>query len=450
MIYFFLSLGFLILIHEWGHFIMARLNGIFVEEFSIGFGPKLLAKKWGATLYKISLLPFGGFVKMRGEGEDETDEATRNAPDSFSAKPLWSRFSVILGGPTMNILFCLLAMPLVFLLDTNSPKIFTEAPVVTYVLPQSPASAAGITVGDQILEINKTPVATWKEFNQRVQRSPGQVLTLTVRHGQREQQMTIMPQSILDQAGQLIGIEPFLSLANDPIIGTVMANGAASQAKLQAGDRVTAVNGQAITVWTELVLGIQSATGKPLPLTVQRGAEKLTVILTPQYNDAAKRWVVGIQKTDQSASIPMITVTRSIAESFKLGMRESWDLTKLTFNILKQLFSGNLSYKALSGPLGIAKASAMVAERGFSDFLHFMAFLSLQLGILNLLPIPVLDGGHVVFLALEAIRGKPLSPKVRGAAQGVGMVLLLGLMLLVTVNDADSMWGIKQWFSKLF
>lgn len=358
MFAFIIALGVLILVHEWGHFIVARWNGIFVEEFSIGFGPKLIAKKLGQTLYKISLLPLGGFVKMKGESPEDQKEGEPPAPDSFAAKTIPQRLSVVLAGPAMNILLCFLLMPAALMVGVHEPDLTDGPAIVGQVIPGSPASQAGVV----------------------------------------------------------------------------------------AGDKITTVQGKPVTGWMSFVDSVQAAGWLPLVLTLSRNEATVRVIMMAGYDPASKRHVIGIQRGDIATQLKRYGPLEAVQQGFAEGL----GLTKMTFAIIKKLFTGELSYKALSGPLGIAKASSTVAKRGIGDFLHFMAFLSLQLGILNLLPIPVLDGGHVLFMGIEAILRKPLPAKIRGAAQLVGVALLLTLMLVVTVNDANTLFGLKAWLAKLF
>lgn len=356
MIPFIISLGFLILIHEWGHFILARWNGIFVDEFSIGFGPKLIAKKWGNTLYKICLLPLGGYVKMKGESPEEQTEDVINAPDSFAAKSVPRRLSVVLAGPAMNIIMCFLLMPAALMVGVHEASTQDGPAVVGHVIPGSPADGAGILPGDRIVDVQGKPVAGWNGFVDAVQKQG----------------------------------------------------------------------------WL------------PLALRVERDQKPMSVFMISRYDASAHRHMIGIQRGDITTELKRYPPMQAITTGFE----ESIGLTKMTFSILGRLFTGDLSYKSLSGPLGIAKASSVVAKKGVGDFLNFMAFLSLQLGILNLLPIPVLDGGHVVFMGIEAVRRRPIPAKIRGMAQLVGVVLLLTLMLAVTINDANTFFGLKAWLAR--
>lgn len=358
MFSFIVSLGILILVHEWGHFIVARLNGVFVEEFSIGFGFKLFAKKWGSTLYKVCLLPLGGYVKMKGENPDEQDENKPPESDSFAAKSVPRRLSIVLAGPFMNIVFCFLLIPAALIVGIHEPIMEDGPAIVGQVIPGGPAESAGIIKGDSLV----------------------------------------------------------------------------------------AVQGQTVKGWNNFVESVQKQGWLPLAVKITRDGKTITAIMISSYDSGAQRHLIGIQRGDMTTQLKRYPFGEAIRE----GVDRSLGLGQMTFTILGRLFSGELSYKALSGPLGIAKASADVSKKGLGDMLMFMAFLSMQLGILNLLPIPVLDGGHVFFMGIETIIRRPVSVKIRSYAQVVGIVMLLSLMLMVTINDANTLFGLKAWISKLF
>ncbi len=358
MLSFIICLGILVLIHEWGHFIFARINGVFVEEFSIGFGFKLFAKKWGSTLYKICALPLGGYVKMKGENPDEQEEGKPQEPDSFAAKSIPRRLSIVLAGPFMNVVLCFLLIPAALMIGIHEPSMADGPAIVGQVVPGSPADAAGVLKDDAIVAVQSIPVTGWNGFVETVQKQG----------------------------------------------------------------------------WL------------PLLLKITRDGKPITIIMISNYDSGMHRHLIGIQRGE----IPTQLKRYPFGDAIKEGVDRALGLGQMTFAILGRLFKGELSYKALSGPLGIAKASAEVSKKGLGDILMFMAFLSMQLGILNLLPIPVLDGGHVFFMTIEAIIRRPVSVKIRGYAQIVGIVLLLSLMLAVTINDANTLFGLKAWITKLF
>ena len=247
--------------------------------------------------------------------------------------------------------------------------------------------------------------------------------------------------------GGFLGIEPLFFVDIDPVVGEVSPGTPAQAAGLKPGDRVVAIGDAPIHDWNQMSEVVNASAGKEMSFSVQRGSETITANLAPQYNEKLKKYVIGVSK----ASNPEHYVDRryGLVESFQKGVEENLILFGMTFKVLKDLVTLKASYKELGGPVRIAQISAKAAEKGFGNFLYLLAFLSIQLGVLNLLPIPVLDGGHVAFMAYEAVARRPLSAKKRLIAQQVGMVLLLTLMVFVTVNDIDSVWGFRQMFDRL-
>jgi regulator of sigma E protease len=443
ILYFIVGLGLLIFIHELGHFLVAKANGIRVERFSLGFGPRLIKFQKGETEYCISALPLGGYVKMTGQedfGEEEI--APVNDPRAFSSKGLMARLSVVLAGPAMNLILPFVLMPLVFILGRSEPKFVREVPTVLGVLEDSPAAQVGLKAGDRITAVDGHSVSDWNEVLRLSSRPPGSALTLEWEsQGQAHKQKITLAEEEKGAPG-LIGIEPAFFVDMEPMIADLVPGAAAEQAGLQKGDKIAEVNGKAIQTWREMSEGVHSSQGKPLRLTVQRGTESLELTVTPHFDEKLQRYVIGVSK----ASNPDLFEKHSygFVDAMKKGVQENVALFGLTFRVLKDLVTLKASYKELGGPIRIAQISAQAAERGLGNFLYLLAFLSIQLGILNLLPIPVLDGGHVVFMAYEGIARKPLSVRKRLIAQQVGMFLLLTLMVLVTVNDIDAVWGFRD------
>jgi regulator of sigma E protease len=448
ILYFILGLGLLIFIHELGHFLVAKANGIRVERFSLGFGPRLIKFQKGETEYCLSALPLGGYVKMTGQedfGEEEI--APVDDPRAFNSKGLMARLSVVLAGPMMNLLLPFLLMPLVFMLGRSEPKFVREAPVVLGVLADSPAAQAGLKAGDRLVAVDGSQVSDWNDVLRLSSRPPGSALTIEWEsQGQRRKKEIT---TTLEEKGApgLIGIEPAFFVDMEPVIAEFLPGSPAEQGGVQSGDKISAINGKPIQTWREMSEGVHGSKGKALHLTVQRGAATVQVTLTPNYDEKLKRYVIGVSK----ASNPNLFEKHSygFADAVKKGAQENLALFGLTFKVLKDLVTLKASYKELGGPIRIAQISARAAERGIGNFLYLLAFLSIQLGILNLLPIPVLDGGHVFFMGYEAIARKPLSIKKRLIAQQVGMFLLLTLMVLVTVNDIDAVWGFKDIMERL-
>ncbi len=236
-------------------------------------------------------------------------------------------------------------------------------------------------------------------------------------------------------------------MGNDANVDQVSPNSPAEKAGMKAKDKILSIQGEKVETWDDMSEKVAAAGGKSIPIEIQRASEKITLNLTPQYNDAYKKWIIGISKAIPEGS--MVKRHFTFEQALKKGSQEFGRLFMLTLEVLKKLFTFQLSYKTLGGPIQIAEATASAAKSGFGDFLYFLSFMSLQLGVLNLLPIPVLDGGHFLFMLYEGIRRKPLSVKGRIIAQQVGMAFLFTLMILVTINDIDTVWGFKKIFAKI-
>ncbi len=444
ILYFIIALGVLIFIHELGHFIIAKRAGVYVEVFSLGFGPRILGFRKGETLYQVSLLPLGGYVKMKGEDPSSEEAAD---PRSFSQKSLKARFAVVFAGPLMNLLLALLIMPVVFMMGRPVPAYLDKAPVVQGVLVDSPAEKLGLQSGDKILTVAGEETSTWSDLMRAVLLRPdsevvvewdrqGKLVAETVRIRTRGKANTAY-----------LGVEPPHLAAESTRIDDVTPNGPAASASLQAGDEVVAINNEPISSWSKMSERVQDSKGEALTVEVKRGGETVVVTLKPEFNEGMERYLLGIQK---SAGIGESVIRKyPFGEAIIEGTKENLRLVGLTFRVVGRLITFQLSYKSLGGPIRIAQASASAAQSGVAAFLFFMAFLSVQLGILNLLPIPVLDGGHLFFMGIEAIRRKPVSQRVQGIAIQVGLFVLLFLMLIVTVNDIDMVWGFREMFDKV-
>lgn len=446
IIYFLIALGILIFVHELGHFIMARRAGIRVEQFSIGFGPKLVAFRRGETEYKIAPIPLGGYVRLTGEDpEDEKKDDER----SFASKPIGSRLKVTSAGPIMNLVLAFVLMPLVFFIGRMEPKFFSEPPRLIGVKHDSPAYQAGLQEGDLISKIDGRGVKTWDDVMDKVLISPDSVMRFGIERGEEKIERDVTVGRLPEIGGGYLGVEPILFLGNTAVIDRVIPGGPAAKAGVKAGDKVIRVSGQEAEDWMDMANIVNAVGGKELVLTVDRAGEVVELRVTPAYNNEFKRWVIGIEKRRRSTDLPMVKKRLDIFQSFIAGTKENIGLIGTTLVVLKRLITGKLSYKVLGGPVQIAEVAGMAAQAGLADFIYLLAFLSIQLGILNLLPIPVLDGGHIAFLALEAGLRKPVSSRVRLIAQQVGLVFILSIFFLVTVNDVDRMWGIKDAFMRL-
>lgn len=447
VLFFIIALGILIFVHEFGHFIIAKRQGVKVEAFSFGFGPRLIGIKRGETDYRISAFPLGGYVKMLGE--DPSDPEANN-PRSFTNKNVWQRTKIVFAGPAMNFVLCLLLMPIVFMIGRPQPAYLDQSPVVIGVRADSPAQQVGFRKGDRIVSINEKEVGNWETvLNKVLLATPGKEMEIAVeRNGLVEQYRPTIGQ-LPEMQGGYLGIEPMLFLGNEAKIDGVTPGGPADRAGMESGDKIVALNGKRVTDWLDLTQRVNENGENTAAITVEREGRQKTFQVTPEFNDDYNRWLIGIRK-DRRSGVPMVVKRYGPIQAIVKGTQENIKLFFLTLDVLKRLVTLQLSYKVLGGPIIIAKTSAAAASSGMAPFIFFLSFLSLQLAILNLLPIPVLDGGHLVFLGFEAIRRKPLSIRVREIATQVGFLILVSLMLLVTFNDIDNVWGIKNLLNKIF
>lgn len=421
---FVIVLGILVFIHELGHFAVAKLSDIKVEKFSLGFGPKIIGFKKGETEYLLSLLPLGGYVKMVGEvpGEDISEEDRRR---SFTAKSPLNRAAIVAAGPLMNLILAFVLFPLVYIIGIEVPAYLERPTAVGYVFADSPAQKAGLEKGDIIKLVDGKKVATWSDFISITAMNPESTLRLSINRDGKTVEATISPETSSKTGAGTIGVLPPMR----PVISTVNKSYPAYKAGLRAGDEILAVNGHKITHWLELEsLVSKDATSKLF--AIKRGNKTFDVSITPRASKDGKRFLIGVSREEERA-----LKKYGVGESISKGVSASVDMTVKLFVVIKGLVVGQYSLKTLGGPIMIAQVAGRAAHEGLSDILSLVAFLSLQLGIINLFPIPVLDGGHIMFLAVESIKGKPLSDRFMGVAQQIGIALIISLMVLVTYND---------------
>lgn len=464
-----LGLGLLVLVHEVGHFLVARWSGVRVETFSIGFGRRIAAFRRGETEYKIAWIPLGGYVKMTGE--DPEDTAARNDPGAYANKPVWKRIAIVLAGPMMNLVLAAVIMPLVFLIGRERPAYELEVPIIASVRVGSAAAVAGVQVGDRIRAIDGVVVATWEEVQERVVLASRQGFDLLLdRRGATH--------AVRLRSGPLgLGFHPAAFLANDPIIDRIIPGSPAEHAGLQPGDRVVRLAGQPVQWWDDVTLAIGRGRslwfwwwaqrtwggdfaqttayvrGGGLRIDIARAGRMHQIILKPTYDAAHERYVIGIAHDQEQAyaKVPKVVRRSGVLEAVRLGTRENWRLVRVTGEFLAKLVQApEQHYESLGGPIRIISMFAKIAQEGVSPFLYFLCFFSLQLGMLNLLPIPILDGGHVVFLTIESLRRKPLAVKTQAIAQHIGLAILLSVFVIVTINDLGSFDWIRRLAGKLF
>jgi regulator of sigma E protease len=427
-----LGLGLMVLIHEFGHFIVARAFGVRVDVFSFGLGPRLFGVKRGATDYRLSALPVGGYVRMAGE--NPSDERT-GAPDEFLSKPRWQRTFIVLAGPTTNLLLAVVLTAGLFVHGGEQPTYSDQPVVIAGVMKDSPAAEGGIQPGDRVVSFVGAENPTWDRIALELALSaPGRSEPVVVeRQGQR---VSLSVKS---------DVQPFAVLgypAEPVLVGGLVSGAAAEGAGLMVGDAILSANGQRIQSPYQLSEFIQQNGGKSIELEIERNGQRQTVALQPRWGDPGDgkaRWLIGI-------NYRFATVQRSYAvpTAFVKSSQFHIVLSSKMLNMIGQLFTGQASMKQLQGPLGIVQESSRAARRGFGDLISFMALVSLNLGVLNLLPIPILDGGHIVMLGIEGALRKDLSLKVKERILTTGMVLLLAVFLFVTFNDISRLLGLKS------
>ena len=433
---FILILGSAVVIHEFGHFMVAKLFKIRVETFSFGFGPRLFGKKWGDTDYRVSAIPLGGYVKLGGdesnaplEGEGASDIPRE---ERFDLRPRWQRILVALAGPVMNILTAL-TIPLAGALMYGVPAV--PAPVVSSLATGGAAETAGLRRGDKIVSFNGIQNPKWDTIRGDALLSPGQPLPVMVERDGQQVPLTITPVPRTED-GETAGVLDFLPDYGDVpvVLREVTPDSPASEVGLQAGDRILAIGGQPVHSAEQVTQFVSEHKGQPITLTIRRDGRQLDVTATARkLSDGKER--LGIAPTED---IPLLRA--GLAGSARYAVESNLEILRLTGKALGQFFTGKRSARnTLSGPVGIYRAAGSAVERfGWGGFFTTLAFLSLNLGIFNLFPIPVLDGGAIFLLLIEGVLatvGMKLSMRVRDRIQQVGFVMVLLLMVFVITND---------------
>jgi regulator of sigma E protease len=417
-----IGLGILIFIHELGHFILAKLVGIRVERFSLGFPPRIFGKKIGDTDYCISWIPLGGYVKMSGMIDESMEaDSIKGEPWEFMSKPIYQRFLVIFAGPAMNILLA------VFVFGAIAYFIGLKEPLgvmVGGIKSQNVLNVTKLQPGDLIVAINNQATTTLGDFEEQI-KAPTKEMAFTVeRDGQNI--TTHFPASLIDS----------IEISLPPVIGSFQEDLPAKESGLQIGDRIVAINGIPVKTWNELTEIIHGSPGQSLHIKWMRNG-----ILDSTQLVAGKKDLQGKEIGLIGIGYPVLEKEINLVQAVGYGFSYSWHITRLIGQSIKMIASGEQKIKeAFAGPIMIAKLAKDSAREGESNFIAFIAFLSLNLGLLNLLPIPVLDGGHIVFLGIEAIIRRPISTKVKLVVQQIGMVLIITLMLFIIYNDIRRLW----------
>ena len=434
------ALGVLVTFHEYGHFWVARRCGVKVLRFSVGFGRPLF--KWHdrqGTEFVVAAIPLGGYVKMLDEREGDVPPAL--ADQAFNRKTVQQRFAIVSAGPLANFILALVFFWALAMLGSEQVK-----PVIGGVEAGSLAESVGLSEGQEILQINGKPTAGWSEVNLQLIRRLGESgsLFMLVRNadGGATQQIDIKLNDWLKGAEEpdpisSLGIRPWRPVVL-PVVAQLDPEGPAQAAGVLLGDRLATLNGEPLAEWQEVIDRVKPLYGESVVLGVERNGQliELPLTLAERGEQDNRRGYLGAGVAASEWPDEMLrNVSFGPLEAIVEGLRRTWTMSVLTLDSLKKMLFGELSVKNLSGPITIAKVAGASAQSGVGDFLNFLAYLSISLGVLNLLPIPVLDGGHLLFYLVEWVRGRPLSDRVQGWGVQIGISLVVGVMLLALVND---------------
>ena len=411
---------------------MARRIGVRVLTFSLGFGPKLLKMKRGDTEYCVSAIPLGGYVKMAGENPDD---ARTGAPDEFMSKTKWQRFQVLVMGPVMNIVLALFIMTGVLYQGAHVPVFESQPVVVGAVLPDSAGAEAGIKAGDRIISIAGEDLENWKEYPLVVGTKANRTVPVVLVRDGKTIETKLTPRSRGKFEIGDAGILPIM----EPQIGALTKGEPAIEAGLQVGDIVLAAGGERNVTYERIVEIIRAHDGRPVPFEIRRNGQVMTIPVTPRKLGEHAR--IGAQ----FSAFERQTMSPGLIEAFKLSAKQNWDWTTMIIKTLGGLLVGETPVKQLMGPIGIAEMSGNAASESWLQLFSLMAMISLNLGLINLLPVPVLDGGHIAILALEGLSRRDFSMKVKEKMLLAGFVLLVMLMVTVIYNDLARV----EWLGKL-
>lgn len=435
------TLGILVTIHEWGHFFVARRCGIKVLTFSIGFGRSLF--RWrsrrSGTEYVLAAIPLGGYVRMLDEREGDVPDALKS--QAFNRKPVLQRIAVVAAGPAVNLIFAVLAYWFMFVYGVNAIK-----PTVMDVVPDSPAALAEVRPGGEITAVDGKESLSWEAVNLLLASRIGESGSLQLR--MQYPGVTLPAEYIIQLDRWNFDIEtqsPVNALglvAWSPevpaVVGRLLDEGVAAQAGLAVGDHILEINKDPVADWYALVARVQRSPGENLAMLVDRGGRELIINIRPLARQSGEATIGYI-----GAGVAQVTwppeqqriISFGFVESLGKGVDKTWQMITLILDSIWKMLEGVISVKNLSGPITIAKVAGASAESGMETFIGFLAYLSISLGVLNLLPIPMLDGGHLLYYTVELLRGKPVSERVQMVGLRLGMAIIFTLMTVAIVND---------------
>jgi regulator of sigma E protease len=444
---FVVALGVLIVVHEYGHYLAARLCGVKVLRFSVGFGRSIVTRRLGrdGTEWTLAAIPFGGYVKMLDEREAPVDPS--EAHRAFNRQGVGRRFLIVVAGPVFNFLFAIAVYTALFMHGLPEAR-----PVLAQPAAGTAAQAAGFSAGDTVRTIDGESIATWQDLRWRVLQGALQreALRFEVSGAKGDIAMHVLDlrgfasDDVESDALERIGLRLYRPPL-PPVIGRVVAGGAAERAGLRADDRVTHADGGPIGSWEALVQSIRSHPDTVLRLAVERGADKLQVDVLP---DAVGENGARVGRIGAAPRIPaeesdriLVRVSYGPVESVAKAAAKTWDISIFSLRMLGRMLVGEISWKHLSGPVTIADYAGQSAQMGWLAYATFLALISISLGVLNLLPIPLLDGGHLMYYSVEIIKGSPVSERAMELGQRVGLAVLLVIMAFAFYNDLNRLFS---------
>ncbi len=444
---FIVAISILVAIHEYGHYIVAKKLGVKILRFSIGFGKPLWSKRFGAdnTEFVIARWPVGGYVKMLDRRETTVTESEMFR--EFTSQPVWKRFAIVFAGPLFNFLFAIFAYWIMFVVGVSGVK-----PVIGTVTENSLAARAGLQQGYEIVSINnaKTPiwdVALQKLIAAAIDRKAAviEVRDKNGNHFQRQLDFSATEGEIkVENLFQQIGFKPWRPKV-EPVVGMVVKDSPAARAGFKVNDRIIAIDKQTVDDWLDVIELVSARAAKHVKVTVLRNQQKFTLEVVPETieRNGKKTGRIGLGHKTAAAYPDDMRVTHGygMIESLPRAVSRTWDFSVMTLKMVGRIFTGEISIKSLSGPVSIARYAGFSASAGLAKFMDFLAIVSVSLGILNLLPIPVLDGGHLVYYMAEMVRGKAVSDNFQEFAAQVGIILLFSLMAIALYNDLLRVFG---------
>lgn len=426
IIAFVIVFGILVFVHEFGHFFMAKLVGINVEVFSFGYGKRLFGFKKGGTDYRVSLIPMGGFVKFAGEEaalEGLKPGVEEARPGDFLAAKRWQRFLVILTGPVMNILLALFLVAVINMAGVNVPEYLEEVPVIGWIEPDSPAAKADLRIDDEIVSINGKSTPTWSDVEMAVGTRPDKTINIELKRGGQTLFVDLLTESITQYA---MGYAGFYGKRPVEIL-MVLPNSPADKAGLQTGDIVRAIDGQTIYLYQFIEI-LENSPNQELDFLIERGGEEIHLKITPRLE--AEVGKIGVRQQDKSEIKKF---------GFFAAFVESWNYNKkllfAVIDFIKNLVTGEASTKQLGGPIEIANFSYVAFRMGILAMMSWIAFISLQLGIINLFPVPVFDGGQILVLGIEGAARRDFGPKAKQIIMQIGFAIFIFLIVFIILND---------------